>query len=56
MLCVQVDGGQHEYYIKPDENKMYDDLFMGFDGKCIFVKYNKDKHIYKYKKHLRIHV
>ena len=46
MLCI--DEHQHKHYIKYDENLRYDNLFMDFSGKYIFIKYNPDKFIDKY--------
>ena len=50
MLCIEVDENQHKYYIKENENNRYDDLFMDFSGKYIFIRYNPDKFIDKYGK------
>ena len=50
MLCIEVDENQHKYYVKSGENKRYDDLFMDFSGKYIFIRYNPDKFIDKYGK------
>ena len=50
MLCIEVDENQHKYYVKNDENKRYDDLFMDFSGKYIFIRYNPDKFVDKYGK------
>ena len=44
MLCLEVDENQHKYYIKSDENNRYDDLFMDFSGKYIFIRQNQDKY------------
>ena len=38
MLCLEVDENQHTYHIKSDDNNRYDELFMAFNGKCIFIK------------------
>ena len=35
-------------YIKHGENIRYDNLFMDFSGKYIFIRYNPDKFIDKY--------
>ena len=43
MLCLEVDEDQHKSYIKEDENNRYNDLFMDFSGKYIFIRYNPDK-------------
>ena len=50
MLCIEVDENQHKYYIKQDESDRYNDLFMGYSGKYIFIRYNPDKFIDKYGK------
>lgn len=43
MLCLEVDEDQHKSYIKEDESNRYNDLFMDFSGKYIFIRYNPDK-------------
>jgi len=50
MLCLEVDGHQHKYYVTSDENNRYDELFMDFSGKYIFIRYSPDKYIDKYNK------
>ena len=50
MLCLEVDENQHKYYVKSDENNRYDDLFMDFSGKYIFIRYNPNEYIDKYNK------
>ena len=50
MLCIEIDEGQHKTYIKERENARYDDLFMDFSGKYIFIRYNPDKFKDKYGK------
>jgi hypothetical protein len=50
ILCVEIDENQHKKYIKTSENVRYDDLFMDFSGKYIFIRYNPDKFIDKYNK------
>ena len=42
MLCIEVDENQHKNYIKQNEQNRYDDLFMDFSGKYIFIRYNPD--------------
>lgn len=42
MLCIEVDENEHKYYIKHDEEIRYDNLFMDFSGKYIFIRYNPD--------------
>jgi hypothetical protein len=48
MLCVEIDEHQHKYYIKGDDQKRYNDLFMDFSGQYIFIRYNPDKFKDKY--------
>ena len=43
MLCTEIDEDQHKSYIKEHEVIRYDDLFMDFSGKSIFIRYNPDK-------------
>ena len=50
MLCIEIDENQHKYYIKVDDDNRYNDLFMDFSGKYIFIRYNPDKYIDKNKK------
>ena len=47
LLCVKVDENQHKYYINESETNRYNDLFMDFSGKYIFIRYNPDKYIDK---------
>jgi hypothetical protein len=48
MLCIEIDEDQHKKYIKEQEQHRYDDLFMDFTGKYIFIRYNPDKFTDKY--------
>jgi len=50
MLCIEVDENQHKYYIKDKEIERYNDLFLDFSGKYIFIRYNPDKFLDKYGK------
>ncbi len=45
MLCIEIDENQHKSYNKIDEKIRYDNLFMDYSGKYIFIRYNPD--IYK---------
>lgn len=45
MLCIEIDEDQHKRYIKVDENQRYNDLFMDFSGKYIFIRYNPDPYL-----------
>ena len=38
MLCIDIDEKQHKNYIKYDENIRYDNMFMDFCGKYVFMK------------------
>ena len=49
MLCIEIDERQHKSYIKTNEQSRYDDLFMDFSGKYIFIRYNPDKFTDKFK-------
>ena len=40
MLCIEVGENQHKRYIKENERNRYDDLFIDFSGKYIFIRYN----------------
>ena len=50
LLCIEIDEDQHKTYIKEHEIVRYDDLFMDFSGKYIFIRYNPDKFKDKYGK------
>ena len=50
MLCVETDEGQHSSYDKEDETIRYDDLYMIFSGKWIFIRFNPDSYMIKNKK------
>ena len=44
MLCIEIDENQHKGYNKRNELNRYDNLFMDFSGKYIFIRYNPDKY------------
>lgn len=44
MLCIEIDENQHKWYDKKDEQDRYDNLFMDFSGKYVFIRYNPDKY------------
>lgn len=44
ILAIEVDENQHSGYNKRDEEIRYDDLFMHFSGKWIFIRFNPDKY------------
>jgi hypothetical protein len=43
LLCIETDEYGHNSYNKHDEIIRYDDLFMIFSGKWIFIRFNPDK-------------
>ncbi len=42
ILVIEVDENQHKYYPKDYEELRYNDLYMTFSGKWIFIRYNPD--------------
>lgn len=44
LLCVEIDENQHRGYDNVDEVRRYNNLFMDFSGKYIFIRYNPDKY------------
>ena len=42
ILAVEVDENQHSSYDKQEEEIRYDDLYMVFSGKWIFIRFNPD--------------
>jgi hypothetical protein len=42
LLCIEVDENQHKSYDNADEEIRYDDLYMVFSGKFIFIRFNPD--------------
>ena len=44
LICVEIDEHQHKHYIKTYEADRYNDLFMDFTGKYIFIRYNPDSY------------
>ena len=45
MLCIETDENQHKNYDKQDEIKRYNDLYLQFSAKFIFIRFNPDKYI-----------
>ena len=43
-MCIEIDEHEHKYYIKQNEQNRYDDLFMDFSGKYVFIRYNPDSY------------
>jgi hypothetical protein len=44
LLCIETDENQHKNYSKFDEEARYNDLFMAYGGKFIFIRFNPDKY------------
>ena len=44
LLCIETDENQHKNYSKTDEEARYNDLFMAYGGKFIFIRFNPDKY------------
>lgn len=44
ILCIETDENQHKSYSKTDEEARYNDIFMAFGGKFIFIRFNPDKY------------
>ena len=42
LLCVETDEHAHAGYDKRDEEIRYDDLYMAYSGKWIFIRFNPD--------------
>jgi hypothetical protein len=47
LLCIETDEKQHKGYNKKDEKDRYEDLYMVFSGKWIFIRFNPDKYTNK---------
>jgi hypothetical protein len=47
LLCIETDEKQHKYYDKQDEKDRYEDLYMVFSGKWIFIRFNPNKYTNK---------
>ncbi len=45
LLVVETDENQHISYDAMDEEIRYDDLYMAFSGKWIYIRFNPDKYI-----------
>lgn len=44
LLCVEIDEHQHKSYDVLDEERRYNNLFMDFSGKYVFIRYNPDSY------------
>ena len=47
LLAIETDENQHKSYDKMDEEIRYDDLYMAYPGKWIYIRFNPDKYIDK---------
>ena len=45
LLCVETDEHQHRSYCSQDEEARYNDLFMVYTGKWVFIRFNPDSYI-----------
>jgi hypothetical protein len=44
LLAIETDENQHKSYNKMDEETRYDDLYMAYSGKWIYIRFNPDKY------------
>ena len=44
LLVVETDENQHKSYDEMDEEIRYDDLYMAYSGKWIYIRFNPDKY------------
>ena len=44
MLCIEIDENQHKSYSEMDEETRYNDLYMAYSGKWIYIRFNPDKY------------
>jgi hypothetical protein len=44
LLCIETDEHQHKYYSQQDEENRYNDAYMGFVAKWIWIRFNPDKY------------
>lgn len=47
IIAIETDENQHKSYDAMDEETRYDDLYMAFSGKWIFIRFNPDAYISK---------
>jgi very-short-patch-repair endonuclease len=50
LLAVEVDERQHRSYDEKDEEDRYNDLYMAFSGKWVFIRFNPDSYLKKGKR------
>ena len=44
LLAIETDENQHKSYDQMDEETRYNDLFMAYSGKWIYIRFNPDKY------------
>ena len=44
LLIIETDENQHKSYSEMDEETRYNDLFMAYSGKWIYIRFNPDKY------------
>lgn len=44
LLCIEVDENQHKSYSQMNEQTRYNDLYMAYSGKWIYIRFNPDKY------------
>ena len=44
LLAIETDENQHKSYDDMDEDTRYNDLYMAFSGKWIYIRFNPDKY------------
>ena len=47
LLVIETDENQHKSYNAMDEETRYDDLYMAFSGKWVYIRFNPDKYMGK---------
>jgi hypothetical protein len=47
LLVIETDENQHKSYDQMDEETRYDDLYMAFSGKWVYIRFNPDKYLSK---------
>jgi len=45
LLAIETDENQHKGYDAMDEQTRYDDLYMAFSGKWVYIRFNPDKYV-----------
>jgi len=45
LLAVETDENQHKSYNEMDEESRYNDLFMAYSGKWIYIRFNPDRYM-----------